>query len=126
MKVNAHLIDRYIWRLTNSAVASQDDPMEDLSDYEPEINDMLRSAREAGDEDILRLSIDALLANPAGRITDFNGGVYAYDEEDMVALLTHACAHAWPDAMRSLPGEEPQIEFVPMSDEEWAIRRGRS
>ncbi|PCJ07931.1 MAG: hypothetical protein COB16_09600 [Rhodobacteraceae bacterium] len=87
---------------------------------------MLAQARAAGDEELLKMSFDSLLASPKGRIQQFNGQVYGYREDEMEELLAHVFSYAWPQEERSLPGEEIAIEFIPMSDEEWAIRQGKA
>lgn len=125
MKINRYVIEKYIHMLTQGAAASDEDPMEDVTNYDADIELMLAAAREAGDEDVLKMSLDALLANPGGRIRSFNGQVYAFDQDDMVELLGHAYAQAWPGEARSMPGEEIDLEFDYMSDEEWAIRQGK-
>ena len=125
MKINRHVIQKYIWLLTNGVAASAEDPMADLSAFEREIEMMKRQAVEAGDELLLKMSIDALLARPEGRIQQFNGQVYGFREDQMEELLAHAFSTAWPDEERSPPGEGADLEFVPMSDEEWAIRQGK-
>lgn len=126
MKINSHVIEKYIWLLTNGVAASAEDPMAELDAYDREIEMMKKQAIEAGDEALLRMSIDSLLANPKGRIQRFNGQVYGFREDQMEDLLAYAFSYAWPDADRSLPGEGIDLEFVPMSDEEWAIRQGKA
>lgn len=126
MKINSHVIEKYIWLLTNGVAASAEDPMAELDAYDREIEMMKKQAIEAGDEELLKMSIDSLLANPKGRIQRFNGQVYGFREDQMEELLAYAYSHAWPDEDRSLPGEGIDLEFVPMSDEEWAIRQGKA
>lgn len=126
MKVNYYVIQRYITMLTEGRMASDPDVIGDWEMFEPEMEEMVTAARADDDEDLLRLSIDALVADPEGRVDEFVGQVHGFTEEDMVELLTHAFEHIWPDALMSLPGEGPVMEFVPMSDAEWAARRGRS
>lgn len=126
MKVNFYVIERYISRLTNGAAASDPDSLDDVLTYEPEMDLMLRQAREDGNETLLRLAIDSLVASPDGRIDAFAGQVHAFSDDDLVDLLSHAFSYLWPDEMPSLPGEGPAMEFVPMSDEEWAARTGKA
>ena len=121
MRINRHVIERYLWVLTNGVAASATDPMGELDAYDREIALMVSLARGAGEEELLRISIDSLLANPRGRIGQFNGQVYGFREDQMEELLAYAFARAWPDAERSPPGEGIDLEFVPMSEEEWRV-----
>ena len=61
--------------------------MDELDAYVLEVDLMLSRAREAGDEALLRMSIDALLANPKNRIKQYNGQIYGYREDEMVVKL---------------------------------------
>ncbi|MFN3971699.1 MAG: hypothetical protein ACK4GO_06165 [Gemmobacter sp.] len=126
MKINSHAVERYVWMLTNGIAASRSDPMEELTGYDYEIDLMIAAAREAGEEELLRRSVDSLLSDPEGRIGMFSGQVHGFRDDEMVDLLTHAYERIWPDLPRSLPGEAPAMEFVPMTDAEWAARQGKA
>jgi hypothetical protein len=126
MRVNSHLIEKYLWILTMGRAASAEEPMADLSAFDPEIDEMAELARADGNEDLLRISIDALIARPEGRLRPFAGQVYRFPDREFVQLLTYAYERIWPDMLLSLPGEEMAVEFEPMTDQEWAAYTGRA
>lgn len=126
MDVNIHRIRSYLSWLTEGQAASAPDPVDDWEEYEVDMDRMIKEARAAGDEVFLKRSIDALLADPEGRIDMFVGQVFAFSDEDLVDLFSHAFDYIWPDDIRSAPGEGPEVAFVSMTDAEWDIRRGRA
>ena len=123
MKVSLSVVRGYLSSLTEGRGASSPDTIDDWDTYEMDMDAMIADARAAGDEDLLRLAIDSLVADPEGRIDAFVGQVYAFDDEELSDLFSHAFAYIWPDEVMSEAGEGPAMEFVPMSDEEWAARR---
>ena len=126
MKVNFYVIRRYLSWLTEGRGASNPETIDDWETYELDMDAMIRDARENGDEVLLKRAIDSLAADPTGRVDEFIGQVHGFGDDDMVDLLTHAFEYLWPGEMLSAPGEGPKMEFVPMSDEEWAARLGRT
>lgn len=112
MRVELAPIQTYLRMLTEGRVAAQGDPMEDVSDMDEAIDEMAEAARANDDEDLLRLVIDALAADPDGRLDPFRGDYYGWSDEELTDLLTYAHDRIWPDYLRSMPGEEVQIEFV--------------
>lgn len=126
MKVNSHVIEKYIWLITNGVAASAENPMDNLENFDREIEMMKKQAEAAGDEELLKMSLDSLIANPNGRIQMFNGQVFGFRVDQMVELLTYVFRYVWPEEELSLPGDGVDLEFVPMSDEEWSIRQGKS
>ena len=126
MKINSILIERYLSMVTESRAAMLDDPAGDLTAYDDAIDAMGVAARAADDDDLLRMSIDALIASPGGgRLSQFAGSVYRWPNRAFIPLLTHAFARLWPDLALSDAGDEADIEFLPMSSEEWAAYSGR-
>jgi hypothetical protein len=125
MKANYYVIEGYISYLTEGRMASDPDAIGDWPRFESEFDKMFAAARAKDDEGMLKQAIDSLVADPEGRIDEFVGQVHGFSEEDMVDLLTHAFEHIWPDDLMSPLGDGPKMEFVPMSDAEWAARRGR-
>jgi len=126
MKVNSHVIEKYIWLITNGVAASAENPMDNLENFDREIEMMKKQAEAAGDEELLKMSLDSLIANPNGRIQKFNGQVFGFREDQMVELLTYVFHYVWLEEELSLPGDGVDLEFVSMSDEEWSIRQGKS
>lgn len=124
MKVNYYAVQKYLSWLTGGRAASNPDTIDEWETYEADMDAMIDEARKNGDEDLLRLSIDSLVASPEGRIDEFAGQVYGYSDDDLVDLFTYAFEYIWPDHAMSAPGYGPDFEFVPMSDEEWAARQG--
>ncbi|MCV2863544.1 hypothetical protein [Defluviimonas sp. WL0075] len=112
MKVELAPIRHYLRMLTESRVAAQGDPMENVSDMDEPIDEMAASAQANGDDDLLRLVIDALAADPDGRLDPFRGSYYGWSDAELVDLLVYAHDRIWPDYLRSLPGDEAEIEFV--------------
>ena len=125
MKDNSRLIEKYLTMVTESRAAMLDDPAGDLTAYDSAIDRMRAAAAAGGDDDLLRLSIEALIAQPDGRLFRFAGHSYRWPNDEFVPLLEHAYMRMWPDEERSPPGAEPEIEFVPMTPEEWAAYSGR-
>ena len=126
MKVNSILIERYLSMVTESRAALLDDPAGDMTAYDPAIDAMAAAALAAGDDDLLRMSTDALIAAPGGgRLSQFAGSVYRWPNREFVPLLTHAHERLWPDFALSDPGDQADIDFVPMTSEEWAAYSGR-
>ena len=126
MKVNSILIEHYLSMVTESRAAMLDDPAGDMSAYDAAIDAMAAAARAADDDDLLRMSIDALIASPGGgRLAQFAGSAYRWPNREFVPLLTHAFERLWPDMALSDAGDAADIEFLPMSSEEWAAYNGR-
>jgi hypothetical protein len=125
MKISTRMIDRYLVMLTEARPALLGDPLHDLSEYDSSIDSMGALARAQGDEAALRLAIDALVAAPEGRLSQFAGSVYRWPNAEFVQLLTYAFERLWPLRSLSMPGSEPQVELVRMTDEEWAAYTGR-
>jgi hypothetical protein len=124
MKVNSILIEKYLAMVTESRMAMMEDPVGDLSAYDDAIDGMGAAAQAAGDGNLLRVSIDALVARPEGRLFQFAGSVYRWPNDEFVPLLTRAYERLWPERELSFPGEEADIDFVAMSAEEWAAYNG--
>ena len=127
MKINSIIIEKYLSIITESRAALLENPAEDLSAYDDAIDKMLVAARAEENDDLLRISIDALIAFPKGVLHEFAGSVYRWPNKEFLALLTHAYQRLWPDMPLSEPevGEVPTVEFVAMTSEEWAMRSGR-
>jgi hypothetical protein len=125
MKINSRLIAKYLATVTESYRAYHDSPGENLADYDAVIDEMGAAARAADDDDLLRVAIDALIAGPVGRLGDFTGDAYSWPSEEFIPLLTRAYQRLWPDDEPSMEGFGPEVEFEPMSSEEWAAYTGR-
>jgi len=125
MKVNYYVVRRYLAWLTEGRAASDPDQLHDWQSYEPDMDQMMREAQEGGDEVLLKRALDSLVSDPTGRIDAFAGQVHGYDDDDLVELFSAAFEYLWPDEMLSEPGEAPKMDFVPMSDAEWAARQGQ-
>lgn len=95
------------------------EPMADLGLFDVDIRGMQHAAEAAGELEWLRLSMDALIANPRGRIGQFVGQGYPFTEDEMVRLFTYAFGLIWPEQSISSRGEEAQLRFVDMTDEQW-------
>lgn len=121
MKVSESVIERYVWRLTMGQAASALQPMADLDAYDDEIDEMGAAAVAAGELELLRLSLDALIAGPRERLRNVRGQVYSYPGEELPRLLRHAYSRLWPEIEPSAPGTEVPVDLVRMSDEEWAV-----
>ncbi|MCX5743891.1 MAG: hypothetical protein NT062_15485 [Proteobacteria bacterium] len=125
LKINSRLIERYLSIVTESRVSMMESPACDLAAYDGPIDAMGEAARADGNEELLRVAIDALLARPVGRLSQFTGETYRWPNEEFVPLLTHAHERLWPDEPLSLPGDAPEVEFVAMTSAEWAASTGR-
>jgi hypothetical protein len=125
MRMHRELIKHYLKKLTMGRGINNPDPLEDFSNFDGDINGMRRDALADGNLDWLRLSLDALIARPGGRIQDFAGQQYPFSDAELVALLSYAFARIWPDVPLSEPGEEADLEFVDMSNEDWALLTNR-
>lgn len=123
MKVNYNVIRGYLSSLTEGRGASNPDTIDEWYTYNMDIDAMIANARAAGDEDLLRLSIDSLISSPDNRLGRFIGQVYAYSDDEMQDLLSYAFERIWPDEVPSAAGDGIAMEFVAMSDEEWAAQR---
>ncbi|WP_420002498.1 hypothetical protein [Arenibacterium sp. LLYu02] len=120
MDMNLDLIKSYIRRMTIGAGSAASDPFADITLFDPDIRAMQVAAEAAGDLNWLRLSMDALIADPKGRIGRFVEQGYPYSEAEMVTLFTYAYGKIWPEATISAPGEEARLNFVEMSEAAWA------
>ena len=76
-------------------------------------------AYQEGNLDWLRLALDSLIVNPDGRIGDFAGQQFPFDDAELVAIFKRAFETIWPDETLSEPGDEPDLEFEDMSVEDW-------
>jgi hypothetical protein len=124
MQMNLALIRSYLLRLTSGRGGSAPDPMADLSEYDPDIEGLRRKAERDGNLDWLRLSMESLILNPAGRIGAFGGQGFPYTERELETLFRHAYARLWPDRDLPDPAGVAAIDFVSMTDEEWDAIRG--
>jgi hypothetical protein len=121
MKMNRELIKFYLHKLTMGRGVNGDDPMSDLGNSKGDIRTMQSAAAANGDLDWLRLSMDALIAKPRGRIQAFAGMQYPLTDDELVDLFSYAYGRIWPSEALSEPGNEVELEFVDMSDAEWAL-----
>lgn len=126
MQISEDVIKSYLIDITMGRMASRPDPMEDLSRYDDEIETMRERAAEDGNEEWLRAAMNALLAQPEGRITDFKGYVYMYSEDQLAELFTYAFELLWPDEPVNIGGETTPFEIVSMTDEEWEAAKTRA
>jgi hypothetical protein len=124
MKINSRLIERYLSVVTESRVSMMENPARDMTAYDGPIDEMGEAARAEDNEDLLRIAIDALIAKPTGRLSLFTGQTYRWPNEEFVQLLNHAYERLWPEESLSLPGAEPEVEFVSMTASEWAAYTG--
>ena len=120
MRMHREMIKRYTTHLTSGIGVTEEDPMADLSNFDRDILSMAAEAKRDGNLDWLRLSLDALVANPAGRIKLFADYVYPFSEEELRRLFAYAFLKIWPDEEISVLGSEANLKFVAMTDEEWA------
>lgn len=126
MKIRKQMIDGYLRNLTMGRAANTNDPLSDLTQFDPDIRAMQREALLDGNIEWLRLSVESLLANPRNRIGAFVGALYPFDAAELENILRYAHSKIWPD--RTVPdlGDEAELEFVEMSQEDWsAIVGGR-
>ncbi|MEM1428537.1 MAG: hypothetical protein AAGG09_03665 [Pseudomonadota bacterium] len=123
MKLSLEVIKSYTRNLTMGRGASAPDPMSDLSQFNADAATMAREAAIAGDLVWLKIALDALIANPDGRIGQFAGQQYPFNEPDLVRLFSHAYHRIWPGDTLSAPGDEADVTFEVMSDEDWAIAK---
>lgn len=123
MKMSLEVIKRYTRILTMGRGASAPSPMSDLSEFNADAAAMAREAALAGDLTWLRLALDSLIANPDGRIRLFAGQQFPFTDRELVTLFSYAYRRIWPNAALSEPGDEADIEFEVMSDEDWAITK---
>lgn len=121
MRVSKDVIERYVWSLTMGRAASSPEPMADLEAYDAEIDEMGARAEAAGEGELLRLSLDALIAGPRDRLHTFLGQVYSFPGNEITNLLAYAYVRLWPDREPSEPGTEMPVDFVRMGEEDWAV-----
>lgn len=126
MKIRKELIEGYTRLLTMGRAVNAPDPMADLAQFDADIRAMHKRAYKDGNLDWLRLALDSLIANPRGRIGQFAGQQYPFDEAELQALFRRAYETIWPDQPLSEPGDEADLEFVDMSAEDWAAFTGAS
>ncbi|NVK15433.1 MAG: hypothetical protein HWE35_14790 [Rhodobacteraceae bacterium] len=119
MKIRKELIDGYLRLLTMGRAANAADPMAETGKMDADIRTMRRRALNEGNLDWLRLSMEALINDPQGRISQFSGHRYPYDDAELVTLFRRAYGMIWPDQPLAEPGDEADLEFVEMSAEEW-------
>ena len=126
MKIRKELIAGYLRLLTQGRGVNAPDPMSDLAQFDADIRSMRRRAVRDGNLDWLRLSLDSLIADPDGRISQFAGQQYPFADAELVALFRRAFEMIWPEEPLSEPGDEAELEFAEMSAEEWAAATGAS
>lgn len=126
MKIRKELIEGYTRLLTMGRAVNAPDPMADLAQFDADIRAMHKRAHKDGNLDWLRLALDSLVANPRGRIGQFAGQQYPFDDAELQALFRRAYETIWPDQPLSEPGNEAELEFVDMSAEDWAAFTGAS
>lgn len=119
MKIRKEMIAGYLRFLTQGRAVNMPDPMSDLSNFDADIRSMRASAERDGNMNWLRLALDALIADPGGRIDQFAGQQYPFDDMELVEIFSRAYKILWPDEELSEPGEELELEFADMSVEEW-------
>jgi hypothetical protein len=125
MKINSRLMERYLSIVTESRGSMMENPAREFTLYDSAIDEMGEAARADDNDTLLRLAIDSLIAEPKGRLHQFAGQTYRWPNEEFIALLTHAHQRLWPEESLSLPGNEPDVEFVAMTSAEWAAEGGR-
>ncbi len=123
MKMSLEVIKSYTRKLTMGRGASAPDPMFDLSQFNSDAAAMLNEAATAGDLTWLKIALDSLIANPDGRIGQFAGQQYPFNEQQLVEIFTHAFQQIWKGETPSAPGDQVPVDFIVMSDQEWAIAK---
>lgn len=126
MKIRKELIDGYLRLLTMGRAANAPDPMAEPGKIDADIRTMRRRALREGNLDWLRLSLEALINDPQGRISQFAGQRYPYDDRELVALFRRAYEMIWPDRPLCEPGDEADLEFADMSAEDWDAFTGKT
>ncbi|AHD00356.1 hypothetical protein [Leisingera methylohalidivorans] len=126
MKIRKELIAGYTRLLTMGRAVNAPDPMADLAQFDADIRSMHKRAYKEGNLDWLRLALDSLIANPRGRIGQFAGQQYPFDEAELQALFRRAYGMIWPDQPLSEPGDEADLDFVEMSAEDWDAFTGNA
>lgn len=119
--MNRELIKFYLQKLTMGRAVNTENPMSDLGNFKGDIRNMQLAAEKNGDLGWLYISIDALIANPSGRIQSFASQDFPLTDNELVELFTYAFRRIWPEKLISAKGDEVELEFVDMSDEEWAL-----
>lgn len=123
MKLNFRVVRGYVSWLTEGRGASDPNAGNDWDLFAADIDDMVREARQHGDEAILRSAIVALATAGEAELRPFYGQVRSWNDEQLTDLLAHAHRHLWAQDVPVGFGPRPQI--VPMSDEEWAQHRSQ-
>jgi hypothetical protein len=127
MKLSRRVIRRYLTMVTEAGpAAALTDPVQNLAAFDDAIDAMADAARAAGDEDILRIAIDALVSEPRGRAIHFVGDYYPWPNDEFAELLGYTFSRIWPQESLSFPGSEPDVEFADMTDEEWGDYTGKA
>ncbi|MBQ4824221.1 hypothetical protein J4729_06610 [Leisingera sp. HS039] len=126
MKIRKELIAGYTRLLTMGRAVNAPDPMADLAQFDADIRSMHKRAYKEGNLDWLRLALDSLIARPAGRISQFAGQQYPFDDAELQALFRRAYGMIWPDQPLSEPGDEADLDFVEMSAEDWDAFTGNA
>ncbi|WP_050763169.1 hypothetical protein [Roseobacter sp. GAI101] len=124
MKIRKELIRGYLNLLTMGRGVGNPEPMSDLANFDADIRGMHKRAYQEGNLDWLRLALDSLIVNPDGRIGDFAGQQFPFDDAELVAIFKRAFETIWPDETLSEPGDEPDMEFEDMSVEDWTALVG--
>ncbi|HMO08357.1 MAG TPA: hypothetical protein PKD10_12030 [Paracoccaceae bacterium] len=119
MKIPADLIRHYLRPIVAGRGASEPDPMADLDNFNGDIREMRRRAAAAGDLSVLRLALVSLVMAPGGRLRDFAGTQYPFNDGDLEAVLRHALERAWPDDPLPDPGTELPVELADIPEDEW-------
>jgi hypothetical protein len=92
----------------------------ELSAFDHDIAKMVERAQVYGHVEILRPSIEYLLAHPEIDLEHFGSADnWVWENDEVRALLVHIRKRLWPDAGPLAAGAPPGAELVPAPGREW-------
>jgi hypothetical protein len=122
MKISKTTVKFYLDHVMVVYFGDHNQPPEDLSDYDENIENMRIIAQKAGDLPWLKLALQYLLSHPEINLRDYRGS-YPFQPDQVRAILIHIWGVLWPGSEVPGPGEGANVELVDMSVEEWADMR---
>lgn len=126
MKIRKEMVSSYLNLLTMGRGASCPEPMSDLANFDADIRGMHKRAHQDGNLDWLHLSLVNLILNPEGRICDFAGQQYPFNETELVSIFKRAFEAIWPDKNLNEDLDVIDIKFENMSSEDWIVVAGKN
>jgi hypothetical protein len=123
MDIPISLINYYLGQITVGYFDDHDLPPGTVSGYEDELANLETIALRNKEDEMLRLGLEHILADPDFDCRRINGGRYPFTNDQIREIIAYVRQMLWPGAGPIPPGGPPDVRLVPMGLEQWRQSR---